>query len=349
MKIFLEFEKLSNKYSGLGQFCYNLGTSLSETDRDNDYIFHLPKSSDLFLDQNRQFANKLRRIFPFSGSNYDVWHCIHQESPYLPINKKTKVVLTIHDLNFLHKDYPDWKKKHKLSKIQIKINRADAITTISEFSANEIKENLKISDKKIFQVIYNGNSLKKFNSKKSAIVPDSEYIFSIGIVNRKKNFKTLVPLLKYNDKLKLVIAGIDNGDYSKEILEYANQLGFEDRVIFSGIISDEEKFHLINNCLAFVFPSLSEGFGLPVVEAMSLGKPVFLSNLTSLPEIGGENAYYWKSFDTDYMLEIFKNGINDYSSNPEKKNLIIKQSDKFSWKNSAEQYLELYKKLHNER
>lgn len=348
LQVLLEFEKLSNPYSGLGQFCLNLGKNLLSNSENIDFQFLLPKNNLTAFEnfKNVIVSNKLKRFFPYSGSEFDVWHCIHQESPYFPRNKKTKVVLTIHDLNFLHKDYPDWKKEYKLQKLQKKVDRANAITTISQFTAEEIKTHLKISSEKYFEVIYNGNSLSDCeNSAKSEIVPNTDYIFSLGIINPKKNFKALVPLLSYNKDLKLVIAGINSGSYVIEINDYAKELGYQDRVILTGTITETEKYHLYKNCLAFVFPSLSEGFGLPVVEAMSFGKPIFLSNLTSLPEIGGDLAYYWENFEPSYMNDIFKKGIIDYNANTEKKQQLIERSKMFSWEMSAKKYVELYKKL----
>lgn len=348
LKVLLEFEKLSNPYSGLGQFCLNLGKNLIKNTVDIDFQFLLPKTNHNYFDnfKNIYFSNKIKRIFPYSGSEFDVWHCIHQESPYLPYNSNTKIVLTIHDLNFLHKDYPEWKKKYKLKKLQKKVDKAHAITTISQYTAQEIKKHLNISSDKYFEVIYNGNGLSDCeNDKKPDIVPESDYIFSLGIINPKKNFKTLVPLLNFNENLKLVISGINTGNYANEILEYAKDLNFQNRVILTGTISESEKYHLYKNCMAFVFPSLSEGFGLPVVEAMSFGKPIFLSNLTSLPEIGGNLAYYWENFDPEYMNDIFDKGMNNYKNNPEKKQQLIEHSKNFSWETSAKKYVELYKKL----
>ena len=110
-------------------------------------------------------------------------------------------------------------------------------------------------------------------------------------------------------------------------------------------MSDEEKVWWYSHCDAFVFPSISEGFGLPVVEAMSLGKPVFISNLTSLPEIGGPEAFYWESFDPDIMTEVFKKGMLEYGSDRTKAERIRKWSERFSWENTARDYLKLYKDI----
>ncbi len=95
----------------------------------------------------------------------------------------------------------------------------------------------------------------------------------------------------------------------------------------------------------FFFPSLTEGFGLPVIEAMAFGKPVFISKLTSLPEIGGPHAYYFHDFQTDHMIEIIEAGLSDHMKNPAKKSEIEKWANQFSWETAASKYLELYQSL----
>jgi glycosyltransferase involved in cell wall biosynthesis len=98
------------------------------------------------------------------------------------------------------------------------------------------------------------------------------------------------------------------------------------------------------HCEAFVFPSLAEGFGLPVVEAMHLGKPVFLSPFTSLPEVGGPEAYYFTDFDGASMRDILAKGLHDYQVN-DKKQAIQAWSTRFDWSVAAASYVEVYTKL----
>ena len=104
---------------------------------------------------------------------------------------------------------------------------------------------------------------------------------------------------KYGDKIKRLIA--DNG--------------LTNQVFLTGKVSEEGKQFFMKNCTAFLFPSIREGFGLPPIEAMSFGKPTFLSNKTSLPEIGGEASIYWDNFDPEYMKDILFNGLNNFDNN----------------------------------
>ena len=120
-------------------------------------------------------------------------------------------------------------------------------------------------------------------------------------------------------------------------------MNLDKRVHLPGTVKNEQKCWLYQNCMAFAFPSLTEGFGLPVVEAMSLGKPVFLSNLTSLPEIGGPEAFYWSHFEPNYMNRVFEEGMNKF--NTERATRSITWSKQFSWQTAALAYLKIYEQI----
>ncbi len=349
-RVLVEMEKLKNPNSGLGQFCLNIGEQFQNFESENLRLdFYLPSfQKNVFGEQiNYVKHTPLHKLLPLNSVNYDVWHCLQQDSHYLPNNKNTKLILTIHDLNFLEK-YKGAKQKRKLNSLQKRVNRATAITVISKFTEIIVRENLQLNNKPVY-VIYNGNSLKTIED---AAIPDfmkslcsADFIFSIGVISIKKNFHTLLPLLQNNKQLNLVIAGESNSDYAKQIIKTAEKTGVDIQIHFPGIINDSAKYWLYKNCKAFVFPSLTEGFGLPVVEAMSLGKPVFLSNLTSLPEIGGTEAYYWNNFNPEYMIEVFEKGLQNFASDSEKAQRSINWVKQFSWENAAKAYLDLYEKV----
>lgn len=348
--ILIEMEKLKNPNSGLGQFCLNIGDEFQHLNTENlELDFYLPESQkNIFGNQFKYIKqSSLHKLLPVSSSSYDVWHCLHQDSMYLPNKKNTKLILTIHDLNFLEK-YSGAKKTRKLNSLQKKVNRASAITVISKFTELIVRQNLQLNDTPV-HIVHNGNSLKNITN---APVPNiiqqnliADFIFTIGIVSPKKNFHTLLPLLQKNKQLHLIIAGNKNSDYSKYILETAEQMGLSKQVHLPGIINHSEKFWLYKNCKAFVFPSLTEGFGLPVVEAMSLGKPVFLSNLTSLPEIGGNEAFYWNSFEPKHMIEVYENGLKQFADDVNKPGRSVNWSKQFSWESAAKAYLSIYKNI----
>jgi glycosyltransferase involved in cell wall biosynthesis len=214
---------------------------------------------------------------------------------------------------------------------------------ISQFALDMANEHLPIRDKPQ-QVIYNGASqLPETGQKTPQYQPRRPFLFSIGQMYPRKNFHVLPPLLVGNN-YELVIAGLHQTGYASQIKRVARQFGVEDRVVFPGPVSEEEKHWYYQHCQAFLFPSIAEGFGLPVAEAMQYGKPVFISRATSLPEVGGNEAYYFPDFDASTVQDVFRRGMDDYASNGRALR-IREQAEKFRWQSAARQYIDLYKQL----
>lgn len=340
VKIIVDVDRLKYPNTGMYYFCYHLYQNLVKQSKFNFYFY---KHTKTLLQNTTQVINiQFWDIFFLKPKRiYKIWHTTSQLSSRIPL-KPIKVIFTIHDLNFLYSNKPEWKKKRELNKIQKKINRADYLTFISQFTYLDVKKNLNIEGKK-FKIIYNGISLSPIvplNLPK--YVPKSKFLFTIGVISAKKNFHTCIALLKNTNYILIISGMIVDEEYKNMIIDEANKINVADRVVLTGAISEEEKYWYLNNCEAFIFPSLSEGFGIPPIEAMRLGKPTFLSNLTSLPEIGGEHAYYFENFEEAHMQNVFANGMQDYSAN-NRKDSIIQWSMQFTWEKATEEYLEVYK------
>jgi glycosyltransferase involved in cell wall biosynthesis len=328
--VLIDFQKIEHSFVGLGQFCAHLKN-----------YFDLCTSMDLIYWMPNKWQ-KIAKQLPFLLPACDVYHATHQDSPYMPWSKKTKVILTIHDLNALYqhpkKSYQDRYKKI----LQKKINRASVITFISEFTKSEVQKTFNLNDKKTV-VIYNGISLGSESSKPD-FVPEGKIIFSIGTVLPKKNYHVLIDFLKIlPSEYKIVLAGTTYHRYAQDMVDRIKSEGLENRFYLIGTINEKQKRWFYEHACAFVFPSLFEGFGLPVAEAMSLGIPLFISDQTSLPEIGGEEAYYFSDFNPEVMKAVFINGMNNF--NEEKKNRLIERAKMFDWKKASEQYLEIYQSI----
>lgn len=328
-RILIDFEKIKDPYSGLGQYCAHLKTFFDQSSL--NLAYWIPNKFE-----------RLAKKIPFILPKCDVFHAIHQDSPYLPWSKTTKYILTIHDLNALYETTnPAIQEKFKLA-LQKKITRASVITFISNFTQSEVEKNFNLEGKKT-KVIYNGISLTK-NSTRPSVVPNSKFIFTIGTVLPKKNFHVLIAFLKaLPSEYKIVLAGTIYNDYALDMKLKIQKEGLVDRFFLVGTIDEKEKRWYYEHACAFIFPSLLEGFGLPVAEAMSVGLPLFISDKTSLPEIGGDDAYYFKNFDAAYMRDVFLSGIQDFT--PEKKDRLVSRSKMFNWKLAAESYLKLYKSV----
>jgi len=339
-KVIIDIERIKNQNTGLYTFCLALYNGLKNRN-DLEIYFYKPKNT-LVSELNVINYKWYHKIF-FRNKKNMIWHSTHQLSKIIP-NKKSKFIYTIHDLNFLYTSKSNWKKKMLLSKIQSRIDRADYVTFISEFTKKDVYKYLNLDSKKT-KVIYNGVSLKKFEFMERPIkAPDGKFIFSLGVITPKKNFHVLLPLVKKLD-LTLVISGqINDKKYAELIKKEAQNLNISERIIITNSISEEEKFWFMSNCDSFMFTSLSEGFGIPPIEAMLLGKPVFLSTKTSLPEIGGKVAYYFEDFNPENMYLVWKNGMEDYEINNKKQD-IINWASKFEWEKSCDEYAKIYKSI----
>jgi glycosyltransferase involved in cell wall biosynthesis len=117
-----------------------------------------------------------------------------------------------------------------------------------------------------------------------------------------------------------------------------------DRLHIVGPVPEEDKAWYLQHCMAFLLPSLAEGFGAPVVEAMAFGKPLFLANRTSLPEIGKDVAFYFDDFEELRMQEVFKKGMMEYQKNGLASKIKERGND-FNWNEKAKEYINVYRSL----
>ena len=335
-----------NSYNGLYHFCYQLGRHLAiATPADMHLHFYVPKTQRNVFGKRVEYVTQysLHKYFHQLTSRFDIWHVATTLSWYRPYGGKTVNIYTIHDLNFLHEEeYTPSKRKRYLSLIQQRINRADYLTFISEFARTQALEYLDLQDKP-HSIIYNGCNVPEQIIDRPRYLPEKPFLFSIGQFHSRKNFHVL-PALLVGNEYELVIAGMNDFPYTAKVVEQANKLDVANRLKLIGAVSDEEKFWYYKNSLAFVFPSIGEGFGLPVLEAMYFGKPVFLSRFTSLPEVGGDLAYYFENFEAGCMKKIFENGMHDYECNhPREK--ITERARSFNWQSAADEYLTVYRKF----
>ena len=350
-ELLIDVYKVKEMYSGLGQFSVNYANELISQPPDEFKITFLTPGNFEFENKKNCYVikdNLQRRYFPMFNKSYDIWHSLQQFPSHFP-NKKSKFILTVHDLNFLI-EKNDAKKLKYLQKLQQNIDRADYITTISNYTKKTIEDNINLRGKSI-RTIYDGIAINFFGKgNRPGYLDEKKFFFSIGIFNEKKNFHTLLPIMKYFKDYLLIIAGNNETIYGKQVQKQINDMNLTDRVILPGIINDSEKCWLYSNCDAFLFPSLAEGFGMPVIEAMQFGKPVFLSKFTSLPEIGGDFAFYFDNFHDEYMSSFIKSKLSDYIENQKILSDKIKEhAELFSWQTCISQYLKLYHEIVNNK
>ena len=345
-RLFLDTERMSNITSGLGQVCLHLGRELvRQQPPDWELTFLVPPEQVGVFGPSVEYIVAAKWHRWWQPWTFDVWHCLHQGSKFLPTRPKTRLIYTVLDLNYLSlPEYSAQRKTRQKQYYQRCVNKADAITTISAYVAQDVRKQLVVPPRTPVEVIYCGvETPAETLTTSPAVRPDGPFLFFVGMLQPYKNVHTLLPLLKAFPEYRLVLAGPDKPAYSEQIREQARQLGVADRLLMPGPIDEPTKWWLYAHCDAFLFPSLLEGFGLPVVEAMAFGKPVFSSPLTSLPEVGGEAAFYFPSFEAETVIKTFGQGINAYRNDPAMPDRLRQQSRLFRWETAAAQYWKLYR------
>ncbi|WP_338873133.1 glycosyltransferase family 1 protein [Spirosoma sp. SC4-14] len=345
-RLFLETERMSNLSSGLGQVCLHLGRELVRQRPPGwELTFLVPPEQVGAFGPSVEYivAKKWHRIW--QPRKFDVWHCLHQGSKFLP-PRSTRLIYTILDLNYLAlPEYSEKRKSRQKKYYQQCIDQAYVITTISKYVAEDVRQKLVVPASTCLEAIYCGVDIPAMHPvNPPAVRPDGPFLFFIGMLQPYKNVHTLLPLLDAFPDYRLVLAGPDKPAYSQQIRQQAEQMGVLDRVLMPGPIDEQTKWWLYEHCDAFLFPSLLEGFGLPVVEAMAFGKPVFTSALTSLPEVGGSEAFYFPSFDASTIVETFRKGMQTFRDDPAMSERLRQQSRRFRWENVAADYWSLYER-----
>lgn len=350
-RLFLDTERMANMTSGLGQVCLHLGRELVRQRPPGwELTFLVPREQVGVFGPSVEYkiATRWRRIWrPWQ---FDVWHCLYQGSRFLP-TRKARLVYTILDLNYLSlPDYSEQRKARQKRRYQRVVDQAAVITTISHYVAQDVRQQLTVPPQTPLEVIYCGVEIPDTAPVTAPVTrPDGPFLFFIGLIQGYKNVHTLLPLLEAYPDYRLVLAGPDNKPYARQIQEQAQRMGVADRLLMPGPIDEPTKWWLYANCEAFLFPSLMEGFGLPVVEAMAFGKPVFCSALTSVPEVGGTEAFYFPAFEPATVVETFRQGMDVYRRDPAMPDRLRRQSQKFRWEPVAAEYWQLYQRLLSEQ
>ncbi len=350
-RILLDCEPLKDRNSGFSHFVVPLAHELiRQNHRYRLYCYVPPNEVGGLGHEGVRYLTQrsFHKYLNPPSYGFRLWHATSQLSWYVPTSPFTKVVLTVHDLNFLHENPDERTYARQLAMVRRNIQRADYLVTISDFVRQDILRHadlLGYSGRQPLRYVPRGVEALALApaGHAPACVPRRPFLFGLGTINAKKNFHTLLALLPDAD-YELVIAGsFAEADYVAGLRAAAAQAGVADRLTVLTGISEADKTWYYQHCAAYLQPSLAEGFGLPVVEAMQLGKPVFLSRLTSLPEVGGTAAYYFDDFSAEGMRQTLAAGLARHS--PERAAAARAQAGQFGWPRAAAGYLAVYQEL----
>lgn len=361
MKILIDLTSLNDNFSGIERFALNISKEMLRQDQKNFYI--LVFKNEVHPDFNEFIEDENVKILIINGSNkllfnqiklpYKLYKIKADKYIFLafpsPILFRRKgIINTIHDLTaFLYPETMNNKSRiyFKYSIINA-IRLSEKIITVSESSKIDINKKFKIEN---IYVIYNGISetFKNFNydpkiNKKvmDKYKLDGEYILSLSTLEPRKNLNIL--LSAYNNLMKnrrvnykLVLAG-RRGWKFENLIRGIDEKFLKENVKFTGFIEDYELPYIYMNSKAFIFPSIYEGFGIPIIEAAYMEIPLVLSDINSSIEITGGNAVFFKSRNQKSLEETLEN-LNLLNFKGNIKTHILK----YDWEIQAKKFLEI--------
>lgn len=281
---------------------------------------------------------------------------LHIPAGSIPLTYPKKVVYTVHDLAIFK--HPEWFPSSFISRnvlVPQTLRKADGIIAVSNSTAKDLRQLFNIDGKRV-TTIYHGFDVQKIPLKRRAQetlakfkLPKRYFLF-VGTLEPRKNVENLMRAFKIflettpsAKDVTLVLAG-QYGYHSEQIMQEMLDLGLKRSIRYVGYISHNEKIELLKGALAFTFPTLYEGFGLPVLEALALGVPVITSNASSLPEIAGKAALLVDPSNVQTIARAMKDIATKSAIVERLKKAGPKQASQFSWDTCAVETMKVYRK-----
>lgn len=372
MKIVIEVSPQIEGKRGIGIYTENLIKHLAKIDTENEYVIltwffrdYTDKVNLLQVPPAMNFSLKAIR-FPDSVLTKLEWSLnipvvdflikdlkpdiYHSPGPKLPKLRSVRKIITVHDIIF--EIYPEWCNTRYIKAHRKAIKTADRIIADSENTKNDLIKFYNVPEDKI-TVIYLGvdteifrvikNKEEPFKTKQKYYLPD-KFILSVGPFEPRRNTSGLLKAYKkIKEKLsefKMVLIGNKTTELDKEI----KNLDLTDDVIFTGYVPQMDLVCIYNLAGVFVHPSLYEGFGLQVLEAMACGCSVVTSNYSSLPEVAGDVGLLVNPHSPEEIADAIYRIVSDKKLKEFLSNKGLKRAENFRWEDTARQTLEIYKK-----
>lgn len=358
MRIFYDHQIFSSqKYGGISRYFLELIKNLPEN---IDFCSSVLLSHNYYLSQdniiphlkffpNTNFKGKvtlMRKINEkycikkLKDNRFDIFHPTYYNPYFLKYICKKPFILTIHDM--AHEKFPQYFSSNtKVSKWKkLLAKKASHIITVSERTKQDLIELYGASSENI-TTIYHGFNLEEINDNNSVKLPE-HYLLYVGDRKSHKNFNRFITaysiINKIYPELKLITTG---NSFTKEEILVFKKLTIE-KEIFNYSADDSQLKIIYKNAEMFIFPSLYEGFGLPVLEAMGAGCPNVLSNLGSLPEIARDAGEYFDPYSVESIVESIESVLTDENYKKILINNGYKRIKNFSWEKTAEQTVQIY-------
>jgi glycosyltransferase involved in cell wall biosynthesis len=365
-KILIDSISLLSPLTGIGRYTCEISKRIQDYNSFNISFYYGYYSKHLLnqknnnikdlknlISKNKTIKKLFRKILLLSANIFNKKFDIYWEPNFIPLDsiKAKKIVTSVHDFSFiLYKDFhPKERIEYFENNFFRNIYKSDVIICFSEFTKKEILEKLNFSEDCV-KVIYHGidhNLFKIYNNIELNFILPKKFILSVGSIEPRKN---LIGLLKAYNRLPeylkneyhLVLAGF-KGWNNKEIIDLINKN--KKFIHYLGYISDIELAKVYNLASLFVYPSFYEGFGLPPLEAMACGTPVITSNVSSLPEVGGDAVVYCDPYDINDIKNKIEIVLNKKDLQKEMIRKGLKRAKQFTWEKSAREHLKVFKEV----
>jgi len=365
MNIGFDAKRAFHNYSGLGNYSRLLIHSLSNFYKDNQYFLYTPKYKphplhDFVQNDNckiitpsgvvswlpSSFWRTFFMVNHINTQNVDIFHGLSGELPVSKLNMPK--VVTMHDLIFMRfpEYYAPFDRKMYEKKFKHACNVADKIIAISKQTADDCIQFLGADARKIeiayqscdpifFTASRNEEVIKKYDFP-------AHFILSVGTIETRKNLLSLVKALRFmDDDVSLVALG-GKTSYTAQVEEYIRDNNLTQRVKLMHNVSFRDFPAVYAAAAAFVYPSVFEGFGIPVLEALAVGTPVATSNVSSMPEVGGDAALYFNPYNIEDIAEKVNLLLHDNKTVAKLNENRATQLNKFSIQNIANRVNEIY-------
>lgn len=355
MKIAIDTQTTLGQKTGFGYYVENLVKELKKVDVNNVYRLISPKKEKDFNSPQRLIWDQFILPAKVRKENVDI---LHQPAFSAPIFLKKPIVVTIHDLIAIHypKDIPFWSSQYFGKWMPFSYRFADHIISVSEHTKKDIISLLRVPEEKVtviyhaareyFRPIKDKRELDRIRRKYNT---GDNYILHIGTLNPRKNLHFLINVfskVSYQHRnLKLIIAGKE-GWYYDNLKDQVNKLGLQNRVLFVGYVDEKDKPALYSGACLLAFPSLYEGFGFPILEAMNCGLPVVASNRSSIPELVSNAGILLNPKDESGWIIAINKMLSDNKLHRKYTDLGLKRAKNFSWKITAEKTIAVYEKVY---
>ncbi|MHB1319038.1 MAG: glycosyltransferase family 4 protein [Anaerolineae bacterium] len=373
MRIGIDYTAAVRQTAGIGRYARSLIRALSRLDHSNDYVL-LSAGRDPSTEPWP--ANFRSRPLPVTDRHLSIlWQKLrvplpvewltgrldlfHSPDFVLPPVRRARTVLTIHDLSYLR--LPECSSpallSYLLDAVPRSVARADLILADSYSTQQDLVELMSVPADRI-RVIYPAVDATFSRAEPAQVAAvraryriDGPYILSLGTLQPRKNYVRLIQAFRQLREMRRVphrlVIGGGPGWLHEPIYETIASLGLQDAVSMLGYVIEQDLAALYTGADVFAFPSLYEGFGIPVLEAMACGTPVVAANTSSLPEAAGDAALLVSPTDTEALAEALVQALGDTELRERLSRLGYEQYLRFSWEESARRLLDSYQSLVN--